>query len=267
MGVTEQEIDVTQPYAEVVHRNARRWELMARHRPGMSIEQHQAGDSALEPAELELLGDLHGKRVLHLACAVCDEGITMALRGASVVGIDISPTHVRMGQEKVAALGVDVELRVGNMMQLDDDVSGFDLVYISSGGVCWVPDLDDWLTGVSNALKPGGQLLIAEHHPLWETLGVAGDRTLTVLQDYFGQHALAPIHDPTKKAIGAAQTTDSNDELQSFVWGIGEVVSALVRHRFQILNLQELPYPDMYRGLGEAAACIPAVYLLLGQRD
>lgn len=263
----EQENDVPQSCAEVVSRNARRWELMAQHRPGMSIEQHQAGVSALEPAELELLGDLRGKRVLHLACSVCDEGITLASHGASVLGIDISPTHVHMGQEKIAVLGVDVELRVGDMMRLDDDVSGFDLVYISSGGLCWVPDLDDWLAGVRRALKPRGQLLIAEHHPLWETLGVAGDRALTVLRDYFSQHALAPTHDSSKQAIGAAQTSGSADELHSFVWGIGDLVTALVQNGFQILTLQELPYPDMYRGLGEAAACIPAVYLLLGQRD
>lgn len=263
----EQENDVPQSCAEVVSRNARRWELMAQHRPGMSIEQHQAGVSALEPAELELLGDLRGKRVLHLACSVCDEGITIAARGASVLGIDISPTHIRMGQEKIAALGVDVELRVGDMMQLDDDLQGFDLVYISSGGLCWVPDLDDWLPGVKKVLKPGGRLFIAEHHPLWETLGVTGERHLAVLRDYFGQRELSSMNDASKSAIGAAETAGSGDQLHSFVWGIGTIVSTLIRHDFQIRALEELPYPDMYEGLGEAATCLPAVYLLLGERS
>ena len=252
-------------YAEIVHRNAKRWEAMAKHRQGMPLDDHKAGISALEPEELELLGDLQGKRVLHLACAVCDEGITMATRGAIVVGVDISETHIRVGQEKADALGANVSLRVGDMMDLDEDLHDFDLVYISSGGICWVPDLDDWLIGVRNALKPDGRLLIAEHHPFWEMMGVARDRELIVLSDYFGTHDLPTILDSSKAAIGAAETSDDEDALQSFVWGIGAVVSALIRHDFQIVALLELPYPDMFRGLGDAADCVPAVYRLMGK--
>jgi SAM-dependent methyltransferase len=234
----------------------------------MRLDEHQAGVSALEPEELELLGDLQGKRVLHLACSVCDEGITMASHGARVVGVDISPTHVRVGQWKADTLKADVTVRVGNMMNLDHDLRGFDIAYISSGGICWVPDLDDWLIGVRNALGPGGRLLISEHHPVWETMGVTGDRHLMVLSDYFGRNHLPVLHDPTKAAIGAAETSTGNgeDNLQSFVWGIGTITSALIRHGFQIEALMELPDPPMFAGLGEAAHCVPAVYRLLGQR-
>jgi 2-polyprenyl-3-methyl-5-hydroxy-6-metoxy-1,4-benzoquinol methylase len=62
--------------------------------------------------------------------------ITMAAHGATVVGVDISETHVRVGQEKANALGVEVTLCVGDMMNLDDDVGDFDIVYIGSGGIC-----------------------------------------------------------------------------------------------------------------------------------
>jgi hypothetical protein len=44
------------------------------------------------------------------------------------------------------------------------------------------------------------------------------------------------------------------------------VVSALLRHEFQIVALLELPDPDMFRGLGDAANCVPAVYRLMGKR-
>ncbi|MGI8483487.1 MAG: class I SAM-dependent methyltransferase [Thermomicrobiales bacterium] len=172
----------------------------------------------------------------------------------------------RIGQEKANALGVDVTLRVGDMMNLDEDLRDFDLVYISTGGLCWVPDLDDWLIGVRSTLKPGGRMLIAEHHPLWEMMGVAGDRKLTVLSDYFGTRNLPAIIDTSKAAIGVAATSDEEDALQSFVWGIGAVVSALIKHDFQIEALVELPYPDMFRGLGDAADCVPAVYRLMGKR-
>jgi SAM-dependent methyltransferase len=256
-----------QPYAEIVHRNARRWEAMAKHRPGMSLDQHRDGVSALDPDELDLLGDLQGMRVLHLACSVCDEGITMATRGAQVVGVDIAETHVQAGRAKAAALGVGVEIRVGDMMNLDPDLIDFDLVYIGGGGICWVPDLDDWLVQVRRALKPGGRILISEHHPIWESLGVAGDRQLNVLSDYFEQRDLPPLDDPAKSAIGKAETSDHEDQLRSFIWGIGTVVSALIRHDFEIVALTELPDPPMYRGLGGAVDCVPAVYRLMATRS
>lgn len=240
---------------------------MAKHRLGMLLDDHRAGVSALDPEELDLLGDLQGKRVLHLACSVCDEGITMATRGATVVGVDISETHVRAGLEKANALGANVRLRVGDMMHLDEDLRDFDVVYISTGGLCWVPDLDDWLVEVRNTLKPDGRVLIAEHHPFWETLGVAGERQLTVLSDYFGKHDLPAIHDASKSAIGAAETSDDENALQSFVWGIGAVVSALIRQDFQIVALLELPVPEMFRGLGDAADCVPGVYRLMVKRS
>ena len=257
----------TNLYAEIVASNARRWEAMARYRTGMTLAEHRAGESALEPDELELLGDLRGKRVLHLACSVCDEGITMTRLGATVTGIDIAETHIRTGREKAAALGVDLDLRTGNMMALDPDLGEFDLVYIGGGGICWVPDLDDWLVGVRQVLKPGGRLFISDHHPIWETLGVAGERQLNVLRDYFARRELSPLDDPVKDAIGRAETSDHEDQLRSYLWGIGTVVTALLRNGFRIVALTEVMDAPMYRGLGEAADCLPAVYRLIGERE
>lgn len=255
-------------YEAIVQRNARRWEAMAAHRRGMPVAEFRAGVSPLWPEELALLGDLRGKRVLHLACAVCDEGIAMAMQGAQVTGVDIAETHIRTGREKAAELGVAIDLRVGNMMQLDDDFRDVDLAYISSGGICWIPDLDDWLAGVRMALRPDGRLLIMEHHPLWETLGVIGERQLTVLRDYFERRSLPALPGPAaaKAAIGVAQTAGDDNVLHSYVWGIGAVVSALLRNGFRIAALQEFPDSPMYGGLGDASDCIPSVYLLMAER-
>ena len=98
-------------------------------------------------------------------------------------------------------------------------------------------------------------------------MGVTGERQLTVLTDYFGKTTLPDLADPTKSAIGHAETSNDEDTLQSFVWGIGALVSTLIRHDFRIVALQELPHPNMFRGLGDAASCVPAVYRLLAERS
>lgn len=71
------------------------------------------------------------------------------------------------------------------MSQLPDDVRGFDFAYISWGGVCWVPDLRPWVRDIAERLAPGGRLIVAEHHPLWEILTVASADTLRVTRSYF----------------------------------------------------------------------------------
>ena len=78
---------------------------------------------------------------------------------------------------------------------------------------------------------------------------------------------MSPLDDSAKAAIGKAQTSDHKDELRSYLWGIGTVVTALLRNGFRIVALTEVTDPPMYRGLGEAADCLPAVYRLMGERE
>ena len=55
-------------------------------------------------------------------------------------------------------------------MTLDPAITGFDIIYISWGGVCWAPNINDWARLVAGRLNPGGLLVVSEHHPLWEVL-------------------------------------------------------------------------------------------------
>jgi SAM-dependent methyltransferase len=208
-----------------------------------------------------VIGDPAGLRVLHLACAVGDESLTFAQSGATVTAVDISPTHLNTGRRKAAELGLEVDFREQDMMRLDPDLTGFDLIYISSGGICWVPDLDAWAASVADRLNPLGRLVISEHHPLWEVLSATADQRLRVAGSYFAE-ARAGYTDPRK----APQVTWGRDEPlpehTSFVWNLGTVVTALISAGLVIDSLQEFPDMEMYADLGPDAEQIPAVYLL-----
>jgi SAM-dependent methyltransferase len=171
--------------AEVVGQNKKYWELLAPHRRGQPVEFFQAGESALTDAELNLVGDVRGQRVLHLAGSIGDESLTFAQRGADVTVVDISPSHLETGREKASALGLSVAFVEQDMMHLDPDITGFDIVYISSGGICWAPSISDWAALVADRLNDGGLLVVQEHHPLWEVLTVRGVGELSVTGDYF----------------------------------------------------------------------------------
>lgn len=249
----------------VISENREYWEAIAGGRPGAPVEFFQNGGNALEPCEMDATGDPKGLRVLHLACSVGDESLSLAMLGARSTGVELSPTHVARARAKAAELGLDVDFREGDMTALDTDLTGFDLVYISGGGICWVPDIGVWALDMAARLAGGGRVLICEHHPLWESLSVVGENHLTVTWDYFGG-ARVGYPDPRK----GPQVTHDRSELlptnTSFVWSLGAVISALIDAGLRIQRLQEFAEPDMYDGLGAQASCVPATYLVLAQK-
>ncbi|HVX42951.1 MAG TPA: class I SAM-dependent methyltransferase [Mycobacteriales bacterium] len=242
----------------IIRSNADSWDAIAPDRHGAPPEFYREGGTALEPIEIELAGDVHGKQILQLACSTGDEVISWTLRGAVAHGIDISPVHIAKAQAKADAVGVICDLRVGDMFDLPADLTALDLIYISWGGICWAPDIELWARIVADALAPGGAVLISEHHPLWEVLSVKGENALAVREDYFQSGAVASTRDPAKAPVGG-RGSDA-PPLQPFVWSLGAVVTALLNAGLRIDALQEMPEPESYAGLGPAAAAIPAGY-------
>ncbi len=252
--------------AAVTRQNRDYWESIAAGRLGEPAEFFRDGGSALSDDELAATGDPAGQRVLHLACSISDEGISFAQRGAkAVVGVDISPTHLATGRAKAAAVGVDLDLREGDLTALDPALTSFDLIFIGGGGLCWVPDLDAWSRTVAERLVPGGRVVISEHHPLWEVLTVAGPNRLTVTADYFDPSRQG-YDDPAKAPQVTLGMTDPLPPHTSFVWGLGRVVTALLGAGLTIRVLREFAQPELYQGLGPEAAAVPASYLLAAER-
>ncbi|TCO51116.1 methyltransferase family protein [Kribbella antiqua] len=224
------------------------------------------GGSALTESELAVVGDVHGRRVLQLACSMGDEALTFAQRGAAVTAVDIAPSHLATGRAKAEALGVDVEFVEQDMMTLDPRITGFDVIYISWGGLCWVPDLSEWTRLVADRMDPGGVLVISEHHPLWEVMTVRGEDALSVSGDYFGI-GRDGYADPLKAPEITRRIGTPDVPHRSYVWSLGSLVTAVLHAGLTLESLQEFPDPDSYPGLGDHATYIPATYLLTASRS
>ena len=59
----------------------------------------RAGGSTLFPDEIELLGDLRGKSLLHLQCNAGQDTLSLARLGAAVTGVDISDTAIAFARQ------------------------------------------------------------------------------------------------------------------------------------------------------------------------
>jgi SAM-dependent methyltransferase len=111
-----------------------------------------------------------GKRVLHLQCHFGRDTLTLAQRGADVVGLDFSAPAIAAAQTLTAELGLTANARF-ILSDLYDapaaipEPAGFDLVYVTWGALSWLPDIGRWAEIVAGFLKPGGSIYLAEGHP------------------------------------------------------------------------------------------------------
>ncbi|MCW5696092.1 MAG: class I SAM-dependent methyltransferase [Bauldia sp.] len=130
------------------------------------LDELRAGGDLLCPIEASEIGDIAGKKVVHLQCHFGADTICLARRGATVTGLDFSPRAVATARALAAELGVDATFVEGNVFDAPALVgTGFDMVYVTWGALGWLPYVRRWAKAVADCLRPGGVLYLAEGHP------------------------------------------------------------------------------------------------------
>ncbi len=130
----------------------------------------RAGKGTLHPIEEAELGSVDGLRVLHLQCHFGRDTLTLAQRGAQVVGYDFSGAAVQAATTLAGELGLNDRARFvqGDLYDAPTvlpEPASFDRVFITWGAINWLPDIKGWAKVVAHFLKPGGALYMAEGHP------------------------------------------------------------------------------------------------------
>ena len=137
---------------------------------GYDLDRLRAGELPLNAIEAAELPDLAGKRVLHLQCHFGADSIKLAQRGAEVVGLDFSAPAIAAaralaGESGLAERARFVEADLYDAPHAVPPPNGFDLVFVTWGALCWLPDIRRWAQIVAAMLRPGGSLYLAEAHP------------------------------------------------------------------------------------------------------
>lgn len=174
-----------------------------------------------------LLGDLTGKRAVHLQCHIGTDTLSLARLGARVTGLDFSENAVAEARRLVAETGDAVDFVHSDVTHALDVLpkGAFDLVYTGIGALCWLPSITEWAGIVADLLAPGGTLHIREGHPvLWsmnETLP-----GLTLAFPYFEQPAPLEWDDDSTYVEVSAPLQST----RTYEWnrGLGEIVTALL---------------------------------------
>ncbi|MEV8566044.1 class I SAM-dependent methyltransferase [Streptomyces sp. NPDC051322] len=196
----------------------------------------RAGASTLRNFELDEVGDVSGKRLVHLQCHMGQDTLSWARLGAAVTGLDFSDAAVRTAR----ALADDVGMTDRARFVASDvyealaalNQESFDVVYTGLGALVWLPDLLRWAHVASSLLNEGGILYLAEFHPLTDILGEDGR---SVEQDYF--HVQAETFDfPHTYTDGPPLAQKRSVQWQH---PLGDVVTALAQAGLRIEFLHE----------------------------
>jgi SAM-dependent methyltransferase len=211
------------------------------------LQGFKAGGVRIRPYEIEMIGDVTDRTLLHLQCHFGIDTLSWARLGARVTGTDLSPGAISLARTLADELGFpDARFVRANLYDLPEVLDGeFDVVYTSRGVLGWLPDVQGWARVVAHFLAPGGTFFITEIHPVaqvFENEDVAPGE-LRLAYPYW-EHPEALTFEV--RGSYADPTADIGENLVEHGWdhGLGEIVSALIDAGLRIETLVEHPFLD-----------------------
>jgi len=196
-----------------------------------------AGKSSLKDIELNELGDVKGKSMLHLQCHFGQDSISWAKKGAKVVAIDFSEGAISIAKDINEKLKTDVEFICCNVYDVKSHLSEkFDIVFTSYGVINWLHDLDKWGELIASSLNPGGIFYMVEFHPI---LWIYDENFVKV------EHPYQSESEPLMHISGSSYTNQENKNSQKeYCWnhGIGRIMNSLINAGLQIEFFNEYNY-------------------------
>jgi SAM-dependent methyltransferase len=186
--------------------------------------------NAIEEAEL---WPVDGSRILHLQCHFGSDSLKFAQRGATVVGLDFSAPAIDAARRLASELGLADRARFVRADLYDapaaiPETATFDMVFVTWGAICWLPDIYRWAEVVCHFLKLGGSLYLAESHPtamVFDDAARLPDGRPGLFAPYFSREpvVMEEPHDYIDETSSVANTTT-----YTWVHPLGDIISGLL---------------------------------------
>lgn len=205
------------------------------------VDGFLAGKSSLQEIELNELGDVDGKRLLHLQCHFGLDTLSWARKGAIATGIDLSSKAIEQANKIKEKIKLNARFVCSDVYSYANVTTGdHDIVFTSYGAVCWLPCLDKWANTINKSLKKGGTFYMVEFHPVYD-----------LVSGYTYFH-----NDKPDIEEEATYTENSGEEKASVaIWAhpLSDVINALLKIDLRIEHVNEFPYSpyNCFEGLEE----------------
>lgn len=194
------------------------------------------GKTSLNEIELKLLGDIKGKTILHLQCHFGQDTISLGRLGAAVTGVDLSDKAIESAKRIAKETNSDAKFICCDIYDLPNHLDEeFDIVFTSYGTIGWLPDLDKWGKIISKFLRPNGQLVFVEFHPV---VWMFDDNFDKIGYRYFNSGAIIE----TENGTYADKNADITQSYVMWNHGLSEVLNSLIGNGLEINSLDEFDY-------------------------
>ncbi len=230
------------------------------------------GKTSLPSLDIELLGDIRGKSILHLQCHFGMDTLSMVRMGADVTGVDFSDVAIDKAKELSRKLNIEADFICCDVLELPKYLNEtFDIVYTSYGVINWLSELQQWGKVIAAMLKPQGKFIMIEFHPV-----------LWMLDEHFKQLEY-PYSRKEPFAMDEPTYTDNGektiDKVITWNYGLSEPINGLVQNGIAIQEFNEYYYspfnllsnmietnPKQFKikGLEDK---IPITYSIIGRKD
>jgi 2-polyprenyl-3-methyl-5-hydroxy-6-metoxy-1,4-benzoquinol methylase len=252
----------------------------------------RSGGSTLYPDEIELLGDLKGKSLIHLQCNSGQDTLSLARLGATVTGVDISDTAITFAQKLSADTSIPANFVRSDVYDWFEQTAQhgetYDVAFSSYGAIIWLSDIAAWARGIASILRPGGKVVVLDFHPYPMIFDWDWQPKFSYFNGAKGQHFANGVGDYV--AIAGEVLTPSGyvegvkDFLNphpghEFNWSISEILTALLQAELTLKVFKEYPYfngaklfNDMRQGEGnryyppDNMPSLPLMYGLVAQK-
>ncbi|MDT0293346.1 class I SAM-dependent methyltransferase [Mesonia ostreae] len=194
------------------------------------------GETSLNKIELDILGDVKGKSILHLQCHFGQDSISLSRLGAEVTGVDLSNKAIENARKIAKETKSHTIFMCCDIYDLPNHLEQeFDIVFTSYGTIGWLPDIDKWAKIISKFLKPKGKFVFAEFHPV---VWMFDDNFKKIEYNYFNSGAIVE----TESGTYADKSADIQQEFVVWNHGLAEVITSLIKNGLEINAFEEFDY-------------------------
>jgi 2-polyprenyl-3-methyl-5-hydroxy-6-metoxy-1,4-benzoquinol methylase len=208
------------------------------------VEEFKRGLNKLRGYEIEEVGDVSGKELLHLQCHFGLDTLCWARLGARVTGADFSRAAIEHARRLAEEVQLKARFICSNLYDLPGTLPGtFDVVYTSRGVLGWLPDLDRWARVVAHYVRPGGFFYLTEIHPFVQVFD--DDEAVTDLRLRYPYWTTEePMAFKVKGSYADRSAVIKQEVEYGWNHALGEIVTALAQAGLSIEFLHEFPVAD-----------------------
>ncbi len=180
------------------------------------------GKSSLNKSELDLLGDVSGKSLLHLQCHFGLDSLSLARLGAEVTGVDLSPQAIIEAEKLAKQTKIYANFVCSDLYSLPQHLDEkYDIVFTSYGTIGWLPDMTAWANIIAKYLKPGGKFAMVDFHPV---VWMFDDEFNYIQYSYFNKEVII------EQSEGSYADHNADIKNISYSWNhdLSEILNALI---------------------------------------